>query len=162
MKHQQPKKKKFGTIVFAAIDVPVTDIHNLLSNISEKEPRLKMFLENKNMEENLKRAHVTLAHKRAHGVTAVANYGQFVNQKVPVDVGAVLFSDKLAALEVNPGCIDGQKVSSKNEWPHLTLWTAQGIPPKEANMLPQLFLEGKATRVEINPPFRIIGVLQFH
>lgn len=156
------EKKKFGTIVFAAIDVPVTDIHNLLSNISEKQPKLKMFLENKNMEENLKRAHVTLAHKRAHGVTAVANYGQFVNQKVPVDVGAVLFSDKLAALEVNPGCIDGQKVSSKNEWPHLTLWTAQGIPPKEANMLPQLFLEGKATRVEINPPFKIIGVLQFH
>ncbi|CAI9289453.1 unnamed protein product [Lactuca saligna] len=156
------EKRKFGTIVFAAIDVPVADVHNLLSNIAEKEAKVKAFLEKKDMEEKLKKAHITLAHKRSHGVTAVANYGQFVNQKVPVDVNAVFFSDKLAALEVNPGSIDGQKINCKNEWPHLTLWTAEGIQPKEANNLPQLFLEGKATRVEINPPFSIVGVLQFH
>ncbi|GJZ07019.1 tRNA ligase 1 [Tanacetum coccineum] len=56
----------------------------------------------------------------------------------------------------------GEKISSKKEWPHLTLWTAQGIPPKEANALPKLVLQGKATRVKIDPPFRITGVLHFH
>ncbi|KAL4592202.1 hypothetical protein LXL04_005189 [Taraxacum kok-saghyz] len=156
------EKRKFGTIVFAAIDVPISDVHILLSNIANNHPNLKTFLDNKNMEDTLKSAHITLAHKRAHGVTAVANYGQFVNQKVPVEVHAVLFSDKLAALEVNPGSIDGQQISCKNPWPHLTLWTAEGIPPKEANLLPHLFLEGKATRVDINPPFSVTGILQFH
>ncbi|KAI3687795.1 hypothetical protein L1987_81498 [Smallanthus sonchifolius] len=155
------EKRKFGTIVFAAIDVPVTEVHNLLSCISENDPKVKTFIEN-NVRNNLEKAHVTLAHKRSHGVTAVANYGRFVNQKVPVDVTTLLFSDKLAALEAQPGSIDGQKISSLNEWPHLTLWTAQGIPPKEANTLPELVLQGKATRIEINPPFTISGVLQFH
>ncbi|KAJ0710317.1 putative tRNA ligase 1 [Helianthus annuus] len=153
------EKSKFGTIVFAAIDVPVADLHNLLSNISEENnPKVKTFIENN----NLQKAHITLAHKRSHGVTAVANYGRFVNQKVPVDVTALLLSDKLAALEAQPGSIDGQNITSKNEWPHLTLWTAQGIPPKEANTLPELVLQGKAKRIEFNPPFTITGVLQFH
>ncbi|KAK1429516.1 hypothetical protein QVD17_11725 [Tagetes erecta] len=155
------EKRKFGTIVFAAIDVPVADVHNLLSSISENNPKVKTFIEN-NIRSNLEKAHITLAHKRSHGVIAVANYGPFVNQKVPVDVTALLLSDNLAALEVHPGSIDGQKISSKNEWPHLTLWTARGIPPKEANTLPKLVLQGKATRIEINPPFTISGVLQFH
>ncbi|KAJ0752193.1 putative tRNA ligase 1 [Helianthus annuus] len=153
------EKSKFGTIVFAAIDVPVADLHNLLSNISEENnPKVKTFIENN----NLQKAHITLAHKRSHGVTAVANYGRFVNQKVPVDVTALLLSNKLAALEAQPGSIEGQKITSKNEWPHLTLWTAQGIPPKEANTLPELVLQGKATRIEFNPPFTITEVLQFH
>ncbi|XP_024970933.1 tRNA ligase 1 isoform X2 [Cynara cardunculus var. scolymus] len=156
------EKRKFGTIVFAAIDVPVADILNLLSNISKNEPKVKAFLEDTNMANNLKTAHITLAHKRSHGVTAVANYGPFVNQTVPVDVAALFLSDKLAALETHPGSVDGQKISSKNQWPHLTLWTAEGIPPKEANTLPDLLLQGKANRIEIKPPFRISGVLQFH
>ncbi|KAM0008902.1 putative tRNA ligase 1 [Helianthus debilis subsp. tardiflorus] len=155
------EKRKFGTIIFAAIDVPIADVHNLLSNISENDPKVKTFIEN-NIVNNLQKAHITLAHKRSHGVTAVANYGRIVNQKVPVDVTALLLSDKLAALEAQPGSIDGQKITSKNEWPHLTLWTAQGIPPKEANTLPELVLQGKATRIEFNPPFTITGVLQFH
>lgn len=104
---------------------------------------------------------MTLAHKRSHGVTAVASYGPYVNQNVPIDMTALLFSETLAALEAEPGMVDGEKLSSKNEWPHVTLWTAQGVPAKEANMLPHLLAEGKAVRVEINPPFTITGVLEF-
>ncbi|XP_071701268.1 tRNA ligase 1 [Rutidosis leptorrhynchoides] len=156
------EKRKFGPIVFAAIDITPADVHNLLSSVSTNSPKVKTFLENKNIENNLKKAHITLAHKKSHGVTTVANYGRFVNQEVPVDVTALFFSDQLAALETHPGSIDDQKIDCKNEWPHLTLWTAQGIPPKEANTLPQLVLQGKATRIEIDPPFRISGVLQFH
>nr|XP_043613270.1 tRNA ligase 1 [Erigeron canadensis] len=156
------EKRNFGTIVYAAIDVPIFEVQNLLSNISENNSKVKLFLENKDIENSLKKAHITLAHKRSHGVTAVANYGRFINQKVYVDVTALFFSDHLAALETYPGCINDQKINSKNEWPHLTLWTAEGIPPREANTLPNLVLQGKATRVEIDPPLRIMGVLQFH
>ncbi|XP_071698665.1 tRNA ligase 1-like isoform X2 [Rutidosis leptorrhynchoides] len=152
-------KRKF---VFAAIDVNAADVHNLLSNVSKNSPKVKTFLENKNIENNLKMAHITLAHKQSHGVTAVANYGRFENQEVLVDVTALFFSDQLAAFETHLGSIDDEKINFKNEWPHLTLWTAEGILPEEANTLPQLVLQGKATCIEIDPPFRINGVLQLH
>lgn len=105
---------------------------------------------------------MTLAHKRSHGVTAVANYGPYLHQNVPIHMTALLFSDKLAALEADPGIVDGEKLSTKNEWPHVTLWTAEGVQAKDANLLPHLFSEGKANRVEINPPVRIIGTLEFY
>lgn len=113
------------------------------------------------MKSSLKNAHLTLAHKRSHGVTALASFAPHLNQNVPVAVSSLLFSDKLAALEADPGVVDGEKIDSKNEWPHVTLWTAQGVAAKEANALPQLLAQGKATRVEINPPSTVTGVLQF-
>ncbi|KAF2321845.1 hypothetical protein GH714_003057 [Hevea brasiliensis] len=125
------ERRKLGTIVFAAINLPVPEICSSLDN-------------DKHLEHNLKKTHLTLAHKRSHGVTAVASYGMFLNQKVPVELTALLFTDKMAALEAQPGSVDGEKVVSKNEWPHVTIWTAEGVAPKEANTLPRLFSEGKA------------------
>lgn len=114
-----------------------------------------------NLKNSLTKAHVTLAHKRSHGVTAVASYGPYLNQNVPVDITALFFSDQSAALEAEPGTVDGEKISSKNEWPHVTIWTAEGVAAKEANMLPHLFKQGEATRIDINPPFTITGILEF-
>ncbi|XP_026662373.2 tRNA ligase 1 isoform X2 [Phoenix dactylifera] len=156
------EKRKFGNIVFAAVTLPVTEITSMLDKIAKKDPKAKAFLEDKNMENNLRKAHVTLAHKRSHGVTAVASYGVFVRQNVPVDFTALLFSDKLAALEARLGSINGEMIDSKNEWPHATLWTAPGIPPREANTLPHLVSEGKATRIDIEPPVTVSGVMDFY
>jgi hypothetical protein len=156
------EKRKFGTIVFAAVTIPVPEIHNLLEQLAVKNPNFKAFLKDKNMKNILTKAHVTLAHKRSHGVTAVANYGSFVDRNVSVSMTALLFTDKMAALEAHPGSIDGEKVESKNEWPHVTLWTADGVSAKEANDLPRLCLEGKAVRVQIDPPVSITGVLEFY
>lgn len=114
------------------------------------------------MEVVLQKAHLTLAHKKSHGITAVANFGSLIHQNVPVDMTALFFSDKVAALEAHPGSVNGEKVESKNSWPHVTLWTAQGIAAKEANTLQQLFSEGKATRIEINPPVTITGTVEFY
>ncbi|KAL3653082.1 hypothetical protein CASFOL_002763 [Castilleja foliolosa] len=155
------EKRKFGNIVFAAISLPPSEILGLLSNLGQKDPRVEGFLKDKNLKTSFTKAHLTLAHKRSHGVTAVANYGSHVHQNVPVDMVALLFSGKMAALEAEPGVVDGEKISSKNEWPHVTLWTAQGVPAKEANTLPSLLAEGKAVRVELNPPVSITGVLDF-
>ncbi|KAM0952110.1 putative tRNA ligase 1 [Dioscorea sansibarensis] len=158
----ETEKRKFGNIVFAAVTMPVKEIKGLLDEIAKKEPKVKDFLRDKDLENNLRKAHVTLAHKRSHGVTAVASYGIFEKQNVSVDVTALLFSDKSAALEVQLGSVNGETISSKNEWPHVTLWTVAGVPPKEANALPQLLTEGKALRVEIEPPFTIAGVVDFY
>ncbi|KAK1312273.1 hypothetical protein QJS10_CPA07g01100 [Acorus calamus] len=156
------EKRKFGNITFAAISLPIVGIKNLLKELAEKIPGARDFLKDKDMESKLNRAHITLAHKRAHGVTAVASYGVFAQQNVPVHLTALLFSDKLAAFEAKLGAINDEKISSKNQWPHVTIWTGEGASAKEANMLPQLLSEGKATRIEIDPPVTISGTLDFY
>ncbi|KAL5831218.1 hypothetical protein ACOSQ4_016572 [Xanthoceras sorbifolium] len=156
------EKRTFGATVFAAVSLPVEKVRSLLDNLAGTIPDIELFLKDKDMESSLNKAHVTLAHKRSHGVTAIASYGVFLNQEVPVELTALLFNDKMAALEARLGSVDGEKVVSKNEWPHITLWTGAGVAPKEANALPQLHSEGKATRIEINPTVIISGPLEFY
>lgn len=155
------EKRKFGSIVYAAVTLPVAEIHGLLHGLAEKHPQIDAFMKEKDMEKSLTKSHVTLAHKRSHGVAAVASYGSYLHQNVPVDMTALLFTDTLAALDVRLGSVDGEDITSRNEWPHVTLWTAAGVKPQEANRLPQLLSEGKASRVEIDPPIRLIGILEF-
>ncbi|KFK43107.1 hypothetical protein AALP_AA1G080900 [Arabis alpina] len=162
-KPPSPEKTKYGSIVFAAINLPVTQLHSLLEKLAAANPTVKSFLEGKKkgIEEKLERAHVTLAHKRSHGVAAVASYGQHLNREVPVELTELIFNDKVAALTAHVGSVDGETIISKNEWPHVTLWTAKGIIAREANTLPQLYSEGKASRVVIDPPVSISGPLEF-
>ncbi|KAM3739526.1 hypothetical protein ACB098_08G030300 [Castanea mollissima] len=156
------EKRKFGAIVFAAVSLPVTEIRTLLDNLAENNPKVNAFLKDKDMVRSLNRAHVTLAHKRSHGVTTVAGYGLFLHQEIPVNLTALLFSDKMAAFEACLGSVNGEKVVSKNQWPHLTIWTGEGVPAKEANTLPQLLSEGKATQIELNPPVTVHGTMEFY
>ncbi|KAJ7947775.1 putative RNA ligase [Quillaja saponaria] len=154
------EKRKLGTIVFAAVSLPATEILSLLDNLAKKNPMVEAFIKDKHLEK-LNKAHVTLAHKRSHGVKAVAEYGIFLHKEVPIDLTALLFSEKLAAFEAFPGSVEGEKIVSKNEWPHITIWTAEGLAAKEANALPQLAADGKATRMDLNPPVSISGTLEF-
>lgn len=158
----ESEKRRFGNLVYAAVTLPVLEIRLLLEKLANKESEVQAFLKDKNLENNLTKAHVTLAHKRSHGVTAVASYGVHHQQKVPVEFVALLFSDNLAALEAQIGSINGEKISSKNEWPHATIWSGAGATAKDANTLPQLHSEGKATRIEIDPPFTVHGVVDFY
>ncbi|KAK2967190.1 hypothetical protein RJ640_022446, partial [Escallonia rubra] len=155
-------KKKIGPVIFAAVNLPVEEIHDLLGNLAQSNPMVEAFIKDKNLENSLKKAHITLAHKRSHGVIEVCKYAQFAQKHVPAEITALLFSDKLAALEAHPGSVGGEKVIAKNTWPHVTLWTAEGIAAKEANTLPQLLLEGKATGIEIKPPATVVGTVQLY
>ncbi|KAL5996705.1 hypothetical protein ACLOJK_007624 [Asimina triloba] len=156
------EKRKFGNIVYAAVTMPVVEIMSILDKLADSNPKACEFLKQKGIANSLRQCHVTLAHKRSHGVTAVASYGVFLNKKVPVSVTALLFSDKFAALEAHPGSVDDEKVVSKNQWPHVTIWTAEGAAAKEANVLPQLVQEGNAVRVDIDPPVTTTGVVEFY
>ncbi|KAG2632273.1 hypothetical protein PVAP13_2NG072200 [Panicum virgatum] len=155
-------KRKFGNIMFAAVRLTPADIVGLLRKVSEKDTAVNTFLNETKLEDSLTKAHVTLAHKRGHGVAALASYGIYQHQEVPVSFNALYYTDKMAALEAQLGAVNGEQITSRNEWPHATLWTAPGVTPKEANMLPQLASEGKATRVPIEPPITISGVLDFY
>ncbi|RLM85846.1 uncharacterized protein C2845_PM04G04970 [Panicum miliaceum] len=155
-------KRKFGNIIFAAVRLTPADIVGLLRKVSEKDTAVNTFLNETKLVDSLTKAHVTLAHKRGHGVAAVASYGVYQHQEVPVSFNALYYTDKMAALEAQLGAVNGEQIKSRNEWPHATLWTAPGVTPKEANMLPQLASEGKATRVPIEPPITVSGVLDFY
>ncbi|KAK7262359.1 hypothetical protein RJT34_29928 [Clitoria ternatea] len=155
------EKRKLGPIVFAALTMPVDEIRNILNKLAQNNPKIDAFLKDKHLE-NMSRAHLTLAHKRSHGIKAVADYGIFEHKKVPVELTALFFSDKMAALEACPGSVDGEKIVSKNVWPHITLWTADGVAAKEANTLHQLHAEGKANRIDFSPPISISGTVDFY
>ncbi|QHO54985.1 uncharacterized protein DS421_3g61520 [Arachis hypogaea] len=114
---------------FAALSLPVTEIHAVLNNLAKKDPKIEAFLKDKKLE-NLNRAHLTLAHKRSHGIKAVADYGLFLHKKVPVELTALLYSDKMAAFEAFPGSVEGEKIDSKNEWPHVTYGLLKAFLPK--------------------------------
>ncbi|XP_023644755.1 tRNA ligase 1 isoform X2 [Capsella rubella] len=157
------EKTKHGSIVFAAINLPATQVHSLLETLAAAHPTVRSFLEGKEkrIQEKLERCHVTLAHKRSHGVAAVASYGQHLNREVPIELTEFIYNDKMAALTAHVGSVDGETIISKNEWPHVTLWTAEGVTAKEANTLPQLYLEGKASCLVIDPPVSVSGPLEF-
>ncbi|KAK3126607.1 hypothetical protein QOZ80_7AG0559280 [Eleusine coracana subsp. coracana] len=155
-------KRKFGNIIFAAVRLTPSDILGVLQKVGERNTEVNSFINGIKLEDSLNKAHVTLAHKRAHGVAAVASYGIHQNQQVPVTFNALYYSEKMAALEVQLGTVNGEQINSRNEWPHSTLWTAPGVAPKEANTLPQLASEGKAKRVPIDPPITISGVVDFY
>ncbi|GLJ26185.1 hypothetical protein SUGI_0502400 [Cryptomeria japonica] len=149
------EKRKLGTIVFAAVSFVADEVKSLLDKIADSDSRAKGFLKDKDIKNTLNSAHITLAHKRSHGVTSVASYGVYRGKQVPTKFTAILFSDKLAALEAQVGCIGSEQISSKNEWPHVTIWTGAGATPKEANTLPQLVSQGHAIRVDFKEPFSL-------
>ncbi|XP_024026356.1 tRNA ligase 1 isoform X1 [Morus notabilis] len=153
-------KRAFGTIAYAAVSLPATEIKSRFDELVRKNPGAEVVLGDRHLK-NLTKAHVTLAHKRSHGVTAVANYGVFLHKEVPVELTALLYTDKMAAFEAELGSVDGELVVSKNEWPHVTIWTAEGVAAKEANRLPELLAEEKASCIHINPPIAISGTLEF-
>lgn len=151
-------ERRFNNVTYAALSLPPKEIVNLLHKLSLSNQHVQEFLSGKRIESNLKSAHVTLAHKRSHGVPAVAAYGALCGSSVPVQLSALLFSDRLCALEAHI-CANNQGVSSKNDWSHVTVWTAEGIPPKEANSLPQLVPQGQACRIDFSRPFVIPGIV---
>ncbi|KAK4283987.1 hypothetical protein QN277_000881 [Acacia crassicarpa] len=93
--------------------------------IALNNPSVEAFLKGKHLE-NQQKAHITLALKRSHVVKAVADYGAFLHEKVPVELKALFFSDEMAAFEAYPSSLGCEKIVSKNAWPHphITLWIA--------------------------------------
>ncbi len=89
-----------------------------LVQITAKSPEIGKILADLNLKDSLGRAHVTLAHKREHGVAAVAAFGALRGCQTSVELTAVLFSEKLCALEVRLG---DQTIRSHNTWPHVTV-----------------------------------------
>ena len=97
----------------------LVELHFLQASIQD--PQLGAVLSNKNLKKSLGQAHITLAHKDSHGGAAVAAYAPQRGSETQVQLTALLFSDKLVAVEVQLAANGEKTVLSKNEWPHLTV-----------------------------------------
>ncbi|EMS49991.1 hypothetical protein TRIUR3_19925 [Triticum urartu] len=156
-------KRRLGNIVFAAVTLSLADVLGLVRKVAEKDTDVNNFLNGLKLEDSLKnKVHVTLAHKRAHGVAAVASYAVYEKQELHVSFNAFFYTENMAALEAQIGTVNGETIVCRNDWPHVTLWTAAGVAPKEANTLPQLVSQGKAKRVLVDPPITISGVVDLN
>jgi hypothetical protein len=112
---------------------PFFDVHHLKMLVelpylqaSIQNPPVEAALSNKNLKGSLGQAHITLAHKASHGGAAVAAYAPQRGSETQVQLTALLFSEKLVAVEVQLAASGEKAVVSKNEWPHLTVlenWT---------------------------------------
>ncbi|KAL2651085.1 hypothetical protein R1flu_019213 [Riccia fluitans] len=156
------EERTFRTFTYCAVKLPQEEVSKALESISAQNPQVHNYLNGKSWKENLGKAHITLAHKHAHGVAAVSAYGSFRGSPAPVQVTALVFSDKLCALEVqlNAGS-EEQTVKSLNAWPHVTIWTGQGLKAKDANALPALVDKGQAQRIVFPNPIAINGTVEF-
>ena len=91
-----------------------------LLQVKSKYTQLATVLTKKELQ-SLSAAHITLAHKLSHGVPALAGYAPLRGTETQVQLTAVLYSDKLIALEVHLNANGERPVESKNEWPHITV-----------------------------------------
>ncbi|KAG6543229.1 hypothetical protein Mapa_015480 [Marchantia paleacea] len=156
------EERSFRTFTFAAVKLPQEEVSKALEAISAQSLQAQTYLSGKSWRENLSKAHVTLAHKHAHGVAAVSAYGSLRASPAPVQFTALVFTDKLCALEVQLNAAgEEQTIKSLNSWPHVTVWTGQGMKPKDANALPALVDKGQAQRIVFPNPISITGTVDF-
>ncbi|MCO5584757.1 hypothetical protein L7F22_038689 [Adiantum nelumboides] len=154
-------EQTFHNVTYAAISLPPKGIIDVLHKASLLRKDMQAYLSIRGIDKSLQACHVTLAHKVSHGVPAVAAFGGLQGTTVPVHFTAFLFSEKMCALEAVIQRNENQ-VTCQNEWPHVTIWTAPGTRPKEANFLPKLVSQGQASRVEFSAPFFLNGIVQLY
>ncbi|KAI5065871.1 hypothetical protein GOP47_0018495 [Adiantum capillus-veneris] len=150
------EERFFKSITYAALSLPANEITNTLQQLAATNMELEKYFLGRMVIVNS--AHVTLAHKHAHGVAAVAAFSEARGAVVSVKLKALLFSSKMCALEVQ--IMENERgIYTKNEWPHVTVWTAQGTKAKEANLLPQMVTRGHASHVDFTPVI-VSGVVE--
>ncbi|KAL3700604.1 hypothetical protein R1sor_018626 [Riccia sorocarpa] len=156
------EERTFRSFNYCAVKLPQEEVSKAVELISAESPQVQKYLTGKSWKESLGKAHITLAHKHAHGVAAVSVYGSLRGSPAQVQVTALVFSEKLCALEVQlNGANEEQAVKSLNAWPHVTIWTGQGLKAKDANALPALVSKGQAQRIAFSNPLTITGIVDF-
>lgn len=155
------EERNFNNVTYVAISLPHEEVLAALKDVAQSNSVVQNYIADKIVEKGIPAAHVTLAHKRAHGVAAVASYGEVQGARVPIQLTAILFSEKLCAFEAQWESAPDQAILSRNSWPHVTLWTDKGTAAKEANSLPRLAEAGEASRFVLQTPKTVIGEVQF-
>lgn len=150
------EERSFKSITYAALTLPANEVTSILQQLAATNKELENYFCSRTVIVNS--AHLTLVHKHAHGVASVAAFGDVCGEAFPVKLKALLFSTEVCALEAE--IMENERgVYSRNEWPHVTVWTGHGTQAKEANILPEIVTRGHAYRVDFEPVM-LDGVVQ--
>ena len=91
-----------------------------LFQVSASDEKVNAYITTRGIDRSLQVAHVTLAHKKSHGVPAVAVFGGVRGVSVPIQLTAFLYAENMCALEASIPKNENS-ISSRNEWPHITV-----------------------------------------
>lgn len=110
--------------------------------------------------------HVTMAHfLQMEQAVMKATFGPLCGSKVNIRVSALLWNERVAALEVTVlGCSKEEYSSSpvpspQNRFPHITIWHSSDAQAKESNDLPAQVDSGKAYRICFEDPVELTGII---
>eukprot|EP00271_Cylindrocystis_brebissonii_P006260 TRINITY_DN18972_c0_g1_i1.p1 TRINITY_DN18972_c0_g1~~TRINITY_DN18972_c0_g1_i1.p1 ORF type:complete len:1171 (+),score=244.92 TRINITY_DN18972_c0_g1_i1:325-3837(+) len=158
-------------VQFACIAVPQAEIWQGLQEVAQRDARVADFLSGRETEiqHQLHRSHVTLAHHRSHGHAAVIEYAALEGAKVQMEAKQLLFNKHCAALHVHwesgasaggSGQRQQQQVVSATEFNHITIWLAPKAKAVASNDLPLEVECGESTRLEFEHPLQLLGKVE--
>jgi hypothetical protein len=175
---------KSSFIQITSIDVKVDDVHSLVVSLLDEETAGDLSLLKEAMVGSNERSgealagsacadrrfvletHITMAHFNETSQKDMRNlYGNLVGQGVELRVSAILWDERVAALEVLlPETTMGDASilpPSKNSFVHVTVWVQEGATAYQSNQLPSRLLTGQARRVELASPVLLLGEVSF-
>lgn len=153
-----------GAVQLASILVPEEHLRHVLSQVSHVNKEAAGFLAQAQPASGtqLSKGHITLAHKRSHGVAAVASFASFLGQEVDLVITGLLFDERTAALAVDwSEERKEQGIRSLNPFPHITIWVNDGAKAMEANALADRAASGDATAIQLPNPLHTAGTVSF-
>ena len=134
----------------------------LESTLTDKS--LKKFLEG-STSSLVKTTHVTMAfHDQTTREDMLRLFGDAIGSEVEVTVQSILWSDRVAALGVDPSrkSLCGKTIPlPQNEFPHITIWFKDNAKASEANNLPSMVESGQAMMEVLENPVKLTGKLSF-
>lgn len=172
-----------GTIKIASLDVDYDTVHaeirRLRANHLEVDDYFATRDEHKGNDENDKSqnrfitsVHCTFAHaSQLSQSTMIASFQHLLGTSIDVKATSLLFTDKIAAIELDIPTTGGAQGSSsssaiaipkpRNEFPHITIWCAKDTEAYESNTLSAKVKCNEAKRIIFEKPIAIKGILSF-
>ena len=162
-----------GTIKIASLDLDYEVVHAAITSLrqscSEVEQYFALREEHKENDENdknesrfIKSVHCTFAHASQMSQAAmIASFENIMGTKVEIKAISLLFSEDIAAIELE---IPNQRDSiprPRNLFPHITIWCAKDAEAYESNALPEKVNCNQAKKVVFEQPVVMEGIFRF-
>jgi len=165
-------------IKIVSLGVPRKSVHSVLKEVAKDFEDVKQFLANRDQDkcndENNKKlrrfitsTHCTFAHcSKASQSDMYSSFSHLVGSEVEISVTALLYSDKIAALQVavpSTSAIEPKTIipAPQNKFAHITVWCAEQTEAHTSNSLPRNVESSEATIVKFKNPISIKGIFKF-
>ena len=164
--------KQAGSIQIASLDfesdvvnAEIEKLRQRFTNVdeyfSQREAHKNSDQDDESKDRFITSLHCTFAHaSRMPQTTMLASFQHLIGSTAEIKATALLFNEKLAALELEvPNCDSIPR--PENAFPHITIWCSADSKAYESNDLPEMVKFNKATRVAFGEDVVMTGVFSF-